>query len=186
MPDSEIYLSRPKSGVNKDDNQNSNIQTITTAPGIVVFEFHSPLIFLNAESFKRRFTKTILAPIKEAQLFNLDHSNLNIPKPIHSVIFDCGRVGYLDSKGVEMLAEMATELKESGGIQLLLASCSELIFKTLLKENIFTIEGGEKSALSVSKCFVSVHDAVTAALNGNKIEKSSLDQKHFQVLTVNT
>ena len=49
-----------------------DIEAITTSPGIVVFEFHRPLIFLNAESFKSRFAKTVLRPIKEAQQLKRD------------------------------------------------------------------------------------------------------------------
>lgn len=236
MPDTEIYLSRPKNDeIEKSDSKGENhlphslmeIEAITTAPGVVVFEFHGPLIFLNAESFKRRFTQTILRPIKETQQlkkelqklqqkqtlsrFYLNESNtvadnknysnnskiLNSFQPnptllepvcIHSVIFDCSRVGYLDSKGVEVLVEVAVELKEVNGIQLLLASCSELILKTLLKGNIFSVENGRDNVLSANNCFVSVHDAVTSALNNNnnQIEKNKISQKQYQVLTVNT
>lgn len=121
--------------------------------------------------------------------------------PIHTVVFDCARVGYLDGKGVEVLTELATELKEANGIQLLFASCSELILKTLLKsgdmlkdvepKNDDDDDQSKNGAISTGSCFLTVHDAVIAAaamynaINRNKSspEITGTSQKDFQVLT---
>lgn len=279
VPDSEVYLARPKrtdsgGACHKEDQMKqlpcssssssaaaaADIEAITTSPGIVVFEFHGPLIFLNAESFKSRFTKTVLRPIKEAQQLkrdlekqkqqqqqqqqkvslsrfyvevsmNSDHekdtgkyhqlykaadypttsakptsndgkSTAKPAIPIHTVVFDCARVGYLDGKGVEVLTELATELKEANGIQLLFAGCSELILKTLLKSGDMLKDVEPKNddddddqskngAISTGSCFLTVHDAVIAAaamynaINRNKSspEMTGTSQKDFQVLT---
>ncbi|KAH9409241.1 hypothetical protein TYRP_010242 [Tyrophagus putrescentiae] len=280
VPDSEVYLARPKrtdsgGACHKEDQMKqlpcssssssaaaaaaaaADIEAIITSPGIVVFEFHGPLIFLNAESFKSRFTKTVLRPIKEAQQLkrdlekqkqqqqqqqqkvslsrfyvevsmNSDHEKdtgkyhqlykaADHPKtsakptsndgkstakpaiPIHTVVFDCARVGYLDGKGVEVLTELATELKEANGIQLLFAGCSELILKTLLKSGDMLKDVEPKNdddnddqskngAISTGSCFLTVHDAVIAAaamynaINRNKSspEMTGTSQRDFQ------
>ncbi|KAH9387745.1 hypothetical protein TYRP_008939 [Tyrophagus putrescentiae] len=255
VPDSEVYLARPKrtdsgGACNKEDQMKqlpcssssssaaaADIEAITTSPGIVVFEFHGPLIFLNAESFKSRFAKTVLRPIKEAQQLKPDlekqkqqqqqqqqqqklykaadypttsakpvsndrKSTIQPTIPIHTVVFDCARVGYLDGKGVEVLTELATELKEANGIQLLFASCSELILKTLLKsgdmlkdvepKNDDDDDQSKNGAISTGSCFLTVHDAVIAAaamynaINQNKSspEITGTSQKDFQNITI--
>ena len=155
-------------------------------PCVTVFEFHGPLIFLNAEQFKKRFQQLILNPIK-AQLEEIavvtpmnaiftktnDYQMIDLRSKLHksnlgeimkshtisirSVVFDCDRVTYLDIKGVNVLLEMASELNKLDSAQLLLASCSDIVQKTLVKHKFF-------DKFTSKQCFVTVEDAVTAAM----------------------
>src|SRR5699024_2534398 len=62
VADTEVYLPRQTRGL-ADENGLITLQKLTAAPGVVVFEFHGPLIFLNIESFKKRTDLFIIRPI---------------------------------------------------------------------------------------------------------------------------
>lgn len=169
--DSELYKTCSRKH-NATDGLPIDVHRITSTPGTVVFKFQGPLIFLNAESFKKRFHQHILRPIKAEQLkvpahllelhcVAATHSkghiwNSNLGKSIYSVVFDCSRVTFLDRTGVKAILEMSAELSKLHSTPLFLAACSENLLATLVKCQFFTF-------IPTSHCFVSVDDAVTAA-----------------------
>ena len=133
-------------------------------PSVTVFDFHGPLIFINAERFKRCFNEAILKQIRDNfRVRNLSISGRDAKMGTsmtslanRTVVFDLTRVAYVDSKAVEFLLEMDGELAELN-TNFVLAGPSEQILDCFLRCQMF-----EK--FDSKKCFLTVHDAVCAAV----------------------
>lgn len=113
---------------------------LVTPMGVVIFDFRGPLLFINSSMFRAKFFEMIGKHVIE--------SGQTI---VHSVIFDCSSVTYIDLKGVEMLEEMANLLVKHN-VKLVLASCNEIVYRNLEKGNFFT-------DFDRKHCYLTVHDA---------------------------
>ncbi len=190
VPNTECYVSSCSENLN-------SFQTSSTHQGIIIFEFHGPLLFINVERFKKKFQEIVLAKIKNQihkkqtilQNFKVSSSSGNQSKLLsiinftkkeqhnfkndkdifnsleqqtHTVIFDMSQVSYLDSKAVESLLEIESELKLLSltvkPIQLFLSNVSSPVFDTLFLCKFF-----EK--FNNKNVFLTVHDAVLVANN---------------------
>lgn len=165
IPESECYIA---------------VKETATSPqiiksGVLVFEIVGPLIYLSVEHVKHRFRKTVIETIKwnrqrNESIFTVSslcanklsdgfdlstHISSGSQTTIHTVILDCSPMPFIDRKGVHLLAELESELKQTASsVKLLLANCNRAIFQTL-----------NDSKFDLDRCFVSVHDAETAYTN---------------------
>lgn len=117
-------------------------------------------MFLNTFMFQNRFNKLVKERFdyKQAQLAkrrpDLKYSGGRAPQ---YVIFDCSRLTYVDRKGVDMLLDIHKELSTaSPSTTLMLANLNGACYAMLMKCGFFDTFNG-------NRCFVTVHDAFTAA-----------------------
>lgn len=131
----------------------------------VVFDYHGPLIFLNVERFKKCVEKNILRSLRNTQKSDatnyqeiIDDSQASTSKgesnkqtTVVVVVFDMGRVSYVDNKAVECLLELNAELAELEAT-LLLAGPTEQIIDSFIRCDMF-------ENFKIDRCFLTVYDA---------------------------
>ncbi|OTF76726.1 hypothetical protein BLA29_010134 [Euroglyphus maynei] len=81
---------------------------------------------------------------------------------IDIIIFDCTRLTYIDQNGVETLIDTINTIREYG-VHMILASCSQFVYKNLEKNNFF-------KNFNPRHCYMSVMDAI-ADLEHNNNDK---------------
>ncbi|XP_027196854.2 anion exchange transporter-like [Dermatophagoides pteronyssinus] len=164
--DTEIFLEISNSQF--DHNRERFFHCLNQQNRLVVFEFQGPLMFINALYFRTHFYSIIGRFIVE--LYEREHRNVipiaadddnNNNQTItennknfepYRIILDCSRMTYIDQKGVEALTE-TIDLLEKYNAQLILTSCSQLVYENLEKFKFF-------NKFSRYDCYISVIDAI--------------------------
>ena len=131
------------------------MNSLASSFGVVVFDFQGPLIFINSVMFRFRFDDLIGNHVTKTQSNlngNVVKSN-NVVNRVHTIIFDCSPVTYIDQKGVEQLKEII-ELMAKHNVRFALASCNEAVYCNLEKCKFF-------NTFNTKHCYLTVHDAFT-------------------------
>lgn len=140
----------------------------------VVFEFQGPLLFINSVMFRQKFHLLIGRYLFNKRIIDNRHVSINQnesnqkksglqialdldgslvrPPTIDTIIFDCTRLTYIDTKGVETLNGII-EIIQDHGARMVLASCSHFVYENLEKNNFF-------KNFNARHCYMSVMDAI--------------------------
>ena len=123
---------------------------------VLVFDFVGPLIFLNAERFKRQFCEQILEPV-DYEFQRSGHLPL-------AIVFDCSRISFVDNKAAQIIIELRKKLRHE--VSLLIAGCNRVVFETLDRCQFF-------DKFSIDQCYLTVYDAIVAVKMKNGINPIS-------------
>ena len=165
--DTEIFLEISNSQF--DHNRERFFYCLNQQNRLVVFEFQGPLMFINALYFRTQFYSIIgrfIVELYEREQLNVipiaaapddNNNNQTITEnnenfEPYRIILDCSRMTYIDHKGVEALSE-TIDLLEKYNAQLILTSCSQLVYENLEKFKFF-------NKFSRYDCYISVIDAI--------------------------
>lgn len=146
--------------------ESANLSNGSSNKHFVVFDYHGPLIFLNVERFKTKVEESVLRLLKNSQKYctnayqeitdenqaTTSNGESNKQSSCFVIVFDMGRVSYVDNKAVECLLELNSELAELNST-LLLAGPSEQIIDSFIRCEMF-------DSFKIDRCFLTVYDAV--------------------------
>ncbi|KRZ90488.1 Prestin [Trichinella sp. T8] len=148
-------------------------------PGIRVFHFTAPLYYANVEHFRPKLYKRCGIDIeryKQKQQSAAAGKNASPDKKnnsettampeieLHHIVIDCSGFSYVDLMGVNVMKQVYNEMHELG-ITVFFANCNPSVRRILFKANFFDVVPKEY-------VFVTLHDAVLAALKLDRIHSS--------------
>ncbi len=105
---------------------------LETYPGLLVFRFDQEIFFANAMLFRDALRRAIAAA----------------ETPVEAVLVDAGAITHVDTTGLDMLRELAAELR-TRGIRLMLARVKSPVMGTLERSEMVDVIGRENFPLSV-------------------------------------
>ncbi|KAI1290752.1 Prestin [Halotydeus destructor] len=124
--------------------------------GIKIFQYNCSLFFMNRDHFRNSLFQRCLS-ISADDLTDMSNANkeaLKSNRGVHTVILDCSTISYIDTAGVETVAEIVSILKELD-IRCFLASCPTQILTMFERTRVM-----DNLCSNYSGVFPSVHDAV--------------------------
>ncbi|KRZ26913.1 Prestin, partial [Trichinella pseudospiralis] len=153
---------------------NTLIYTVHVIPGIRVFHFTAPLYYANVEHFRPKLYKRCGIDIERYKQKQQSasagknaspNSETTMPEiELHHIVIDCSGFSYVDLMGVNVMKQVYNEMHELG-ITVFFANCNPSVRRILFKANFFDVVPKEY-------VFVTLHDAVLAALKLDRIHSS--------------
>ncbi|CAH1783168.1 unnamed protein product [Owenia fusiformis] len=122
---------------------------------VYVYQFNSPLLFTNVQSFKSRLLKETGPPL-EIEKISLETTGIEVGETERrkAIVIDCKAIAYADSAGAKCLRKLQSEYRAAGQ-DFVFANCTKSLQTLIIKQ--INIDGG---VVSDSDFYITVHDAV--------------------------